>query len=438
MDDFRKRRIRARVAWGVLALIVVIAVWGQGRRTAPSGEPIALPGLNKQFTATAKSTIGMERLLGDMGGSALPMLDWLAQTPELKVDAAIVAMEVEGRDEALKRLDAIDSNGSEDLARDISDVRLAIGQGGAALDESAQQRLIERHGYFGELAGTFGKGDSDPSRARILEQARTLAILLLAGEIFAGMIGLAGLILLIVAVVFWFEGRLRPLYVPRSDEDPVWLEFFVAQLVLQLILSVVLMQLLRGAPLLVAWMLSAPVALLASFGLPLARGVSPREIFMALGLHRGKGFLREAGSGVIGYVAGMPFIIVGFLITLALVRLSPVPPSHPLLAEPSSSVWNVLSLYLLASVGAPVVEEIAFRGALFHHLRRRLNAVASALLIALIFAAIHPQGWTTIPALGAIAVVLAALREWRGSLIAPIVAHGLSNGLVVTLSLLVQ
>ena len=39
-------------------------------------------------------------------------------------------------------------------------------------------------------------------------------------------------------------------------------------------------------------------------------------------------------------------------------------------------------------------------------------------------------------ALAAIAVGLALMREWRGSLIAPMVMHGCSNGIVITLMVL--
>jgi membrane protease YdiL (CAAX protease family) len=77
-----------------------------------------------------------------------------------------------------------------------------------------------------------------------------------------------------------------------------------------------------------------------------------------------------------------------------------------------------------------------FRGALFHHCRRRLPWWLSAILVALIFAAIHPQGWVGIPLLATIAVVLAALREWRGSLIAPIACHACVNAVTVTMLVL--
>src|SRR5262249_59937285 len=97
--------------------------------------------------------------------------------------------------------------------------------------------------------------------------------------------------------------------------------------------------------------------------------------------------------------------------------------------------WHVLGLYALASVFAPVIEETMFRGALFHHLRRRWGWGVSAPIVALLFAIVHPQGWVAVPALGSIAIVLAALREWRGSLIAPMVAHGFNNFLALTLAL---
>ena len=84
----------------------------------------------------------------------------------------------------------------------------------------------------------------------------------------------------------------------------------------------------------------------------------------------------------------------------------------------------------------PVIEETMFRGALFHHLRRRWSWVISAPVVAFIFAVIHPQGWVTVPALGAIAMVLAALREWRGSIVAPMAAHACNNFIVLTFALL--
>ena len=73
-----------------------------------------------------------------------------------------------------------------------------------------------------------------------------------------------------------------------------------------------------------------------------------------------------------------------------------------------------------------------FRGLFYRYLRARLSVVAAALVTGFVFAAVHPQGWTAIPALMAIGAWLAVLREWRGSIIAPMTAHALHNGVLVT------
>ena len=52
-----------------------------------------------------------------------------------------------------------------------------------------------------------------------------------------------------------------------------------------------------------------------------------------------------------------------------------------------------------------------------------------------IFAVIHPQGLLAVPALTAMGFGFALLREWRDSLIAPMVAHALNNGMIVAMIL---
>ena len=110
----------------------------------------------------------------------------------------------------------------------------------------------------------------------------------------------------------------------------------------------------------------------------------------------------------------------------------------------NSTIAGLVSIYLLAAVAAPVVEETIFRGVLYRHLRDSSRSWAiwlsigmSGLVSGVIFAAIHPQGWMAIPALGAIGFALALAREWRNSLIAPMLMHALNNGLVITMAMLV-
>jgi membrane protease YdiL (CAAX protease family) len=159
-------------------------------------------------------------------------------------------------------------------------------------------------------------------------------------------------------------------------------------------------------------------------------------VLETLGWTRGRGFWREVGVGLIGYVAGLPVLVLGMVITFVLMKYTGKTASHPIVNQPVDRARDVLGLVLLAVVWAPLIEETMFRGALFSHLRAWAGWWISAPLVSLIFAAIHPQGWAAIPVLTAIALVLAALREWRGSAVAAMVAHGANNAVAVALMLM--
>jgi membrane protease YdiL (CAAX protease family) len=113
--------------------------------------------------------------------------------------------------------------------------------------------------------------------------------------------------------------------------------------------------------------------------------------------------------------------------------------SHPAVGWMLGGLPVKLFVFVLGAVLAPLVEETFFRGALFRALRTRRGLVFSGLLSGLIFAALHPQGVLAIPALTAMGFGFACIREWRDSLIAPMTAHAINNGLLIgALSLAVQ
>jgi membrane protease YdiL (CAAX protease family) len=164
---------------------------------------------------------------------------------------------------------------------------------------------------------------------------------------------------------------------------------------------------------------------------------------------RGLGLVLGLGT----YLAALPLAAAGLAATLALIFLQrhygggPDPlrpgegPSHPIVGvalRADGRVW--LQLVLVASVAAPVVEETMFRGVLYRHLREAtgrlapaLSALVSALASSFVFAVIHPQGWLGVPLLMALALAFALAREWRGSLVPGMVAHGLNNGVAALL-----
>ena len=102
-----------------------------------------------------------------------------------------------------------------------------------------------------------------------------------------------------------------------------------------------------------------------------------------------------------------------------------------------------VQIVVLAVILAPLVEETMFRGMLYRHLREATTRwgrfgsfLASASLVSLLFAGIHPQGWKAVPALMVLALGMNLLREWRGSLLPSMMVHGIHNGLM-TLMLIV-
>ena len=74
----------------------------------------------------------------------------------------------------------------------------------------------------------------------------------------------------------------------------------------------------------------------------------------------------------------------------------------------------------------PMIEETLHRGALYRHLRDRLRWPIAVLISASVFACVHtPMSRWPFVFVGGLGYAL--LREWRGSLVAPLTAHAVSN-----------
>lgn len=76
----------------------------------------------------------------------------------------------------------------------------------------------------------------------------------------------------------------------------------------------------------------------------------------------------------------------------------------------------------------PIAEELVFRGVLFRGLRRRFRLAGALLISTAAFAAVHPSDLSaaSLVLLASVAIaglVFAGLLEWRGTIVAPIVAH---------------
>lgn len=320
-------------------------------------------------------------------------------------------------------------------------VEKAIKEG---LAEEERTSLGKHFGWFAELA-PGPKGEAPPRAETI--RLRAMVFLGVGSFLFLGVLAgvLVGAILLILQFQNSREGKSRGRFEPHSVPRGIMLECFA------LYLGIMAFGDLGGQ-----WIhigisyASYLLAVIVPFLWPMFRGVDGKLFRRSIGWHLGEGFWREVGAGAVGYLKVMAFASVGVLLTLTLSFLvgafsgsgdpsggssAPAgPQAHPVVGWIYLGGWRErLLCLLLAAVFAPIFEELFFRGALHRWLRGKFPFFVSALLTGAIFAALHPQGWLGIPALAAIGIGFSLLRESRDSLIAPMIAHSINNGILVIL-----
>ncbi|MGH2406286.1 MAG: lysostaphin resistance A-like protein [bacterium] len=100
----------------------------------------------------------------------------------------------------------------------------------------------------------------------------------------------------------------------------------------------------------------------------------------------------------------------------------PLRPVFDQMSGPGQAAW----LLLLLAVVVPIGEEVFFRGLVYGGLRARWGPAVAMLASAAFFSAVHVQVIHTLP-IFALGVILTALYERTGSLLPPIVAHGVNN-----------
>lgn len=450
----RGSRAALWVSWLLILLVggYVVAVHNTPRALAPAAVTAAAVQPLGLVQSLARAAVGGET--ADVRRQLLVSAGNFATGPIDQARLAVIRAEVMGREDGLRYLDAIIDTTPASPARDDMTalarfVRDAPNQQPPPAPEL--DALRARHGFFVDVALAVGKPDGDPLRTRMLAASRGAFGLVIAATAGILLLLLVALVMFIIGIVVLCQGRLRRAFVPPGRAGSVYAETFALFLLLFLGYSWFIAEV--QPPALVSSVLRWALLLVVLW--PLARGQSWTQTRTDLGWHAGRGVLREMGAGVAGYLACLPIVGVGVVLTLVLgaVRLwlmtpdpsavptpgggsSPVP-VHPLGDEVArGGRLRVVDLVILATLWAPIVEETVFRGALYRHVRGWAGVILAALVVGVIFAAIHPQGWTAIPALCSIAVVFAILREWRGSLIASITAHALNNGVIVGLLLL--
>jgi membrane protease YdiL (CAAX protease family) len=316
------------------------------------------------------------------------------------------------------------------------------------LSPAEQEELRQYLGWFGDLALT--PPSDRAARARVLAPAKRTVFVAFAYVGIMLLLGFAGLVLGVVLLVLWLLGRLGGGLRVGSAHGGVYAETFAVYLLLFFGLSFGVGYLpVRGdlRPLLSG---GVAVGALAALAWPVLRGLPWRQVRTDIGWTLGRRPALEPGLGPACYVAALPLLMLGllvFLILSAVLKDFGVPvqqPDHPIIDDVVHGGWGARWLWLLdACVVAPVVEETMFRGVLYRHLREasaRARPAASVffsvVVASLVFAIIHPQGPLFVPVLMGLAAAFSLFREWRGTLVPPMIAHGLNNGVTMAMLLL--
>jgi membrane protease YdiL (CAAX protease family) len=326
------------------------------------------------------------------------------------------------------------------------------GQRTPVLSRADQQYLRQRLGWFGDLALAPPGAVDQAERDSILAPARR-TFWAFTGFLLAGFFtGFLGFVVLVVMLVLLAVGRLHGGLRTGARHGGVYAETFALYLLVFLGLSYGLRFIPAGnSPLLLSG--AAAVGSLVVLAWPVLRGVPWRLVRQEIGWTAGRQPALEPLVGVGTYAAAVPLLFIGLLIMLVLkgfqelLQGPPDPfgpsgaPGHPITAVVNNpSVWLWVQVFLVASVAAPVVEETMFRGVLYRHLReatgraaRPLSVLLAALVTSFVFAVIHPQGLLGVPVLMGLALAFNLAREWRGTLIPAMIAHGINNGAVTLL-----
>jgi len=325
-----------------------------------------------------------------------------------------------------------------------------------SLSPEDRQLLVEQLDWFGQLALAPRQGPDPAQRSAAVAPARRLSLVYYGSLTGVGLLGLLGLAGLIVLLILYSGGRLRGGLPPGSGAGNLYAETFAVWLIVFLILSGVGASIMPEEMRLLGLMLGM-FASLAALLWPVWRGASWNQVCRDIGWTAGRS-LFEPLYGVACYAMTLPMMAIGVILTLILLVLQSVLfgnadpdsfnptslPAHPIVEMiQGGGWWGRVQILLVAAVAAPIVEETMFRGILYRHLRDATwgwgalaSVPVSAVIVAFIFAVIHPQGLAAVPALMAIAFGLTLAREWRDSLIAAIVTHGINNGLLLVLLML--
>lgn len=474
VEQTRAWRIGLLCACGaILAALIIIQQHGRALHEQTFAEPTAGQRARERAYDPGVAPLTVESKVLVMAAEAgavdaedldelLAALEPMAITRAERLRLAIVLADIGRREEALRRLDVLraEADPGGGIQIDAEWLSALYRDGTEAVPLDAQHALTARHGWFGRLALAHGLSRSDPARRQLVMRLWRIGRFgtgLAIGFGLATLLGIGALALIIVhlrragfdwsgpferGAISTYDHLAGRMVGPAGGGDAVMLET-VALFLVGLLLAV-------GAPIMAyaggvegasATLILTQILMWAVLGVvawPLMRGVSWGRLVEDLGLTRGVGIGREAAFGVIGYAASLPMLAVAMQVGQSLEAIlggggtGEGADGYPLMEQPLANSWvAVLFGAAGAVIWAPIIEEIVYRGALYRFLRARLSAAVTILLTASVFAIGHPYAPLGILSVFVSGVAFGLLREWRGSLVAPMVAHALHNTIAV-------
>ena len=135
----------------------------------------------------------------------------------------------------------------------------------------------------------------------------------------------------------------------------------------------------------------------------------------------------------IGIAFGLAFFGVAVAIELGQAALGFVPPDDATVVGPTPGDLGAYLTWLISGcIIAPISEEFFFRGYGFYAFNKKYGLSVALFVSALGFSAIHGSIYSLLPIFAA-GIGLALAYHWTGSLVPPMVAHGVNNLIALTL-----
>lgn len=459
--------VAALLAVVLLALVVLLQQSGAGHGGSKGGAggaggaggvvaEVQPPEVDQQLMMSRLVVkLSRSEAMQGQGAGLLGQVDGMARSDVERLRAAVVAGELAGAEAGRRRLEELAGAlpGDSPLRVDVEALKGLYAEPSVALSAEDAERLVSRHGFYGRLAKVFGRDDADAERAPLVGGGTALVVALFTAVLVGGGALVVGFGLAIVAVVMLFTGSLRFRFVPPAPGGSVMLEMlcvFMAGFVgLKAVAALTAMA--AGPAVAGPVTLGVQWLLLLVVFYPVLRGVSWSQTRDMLGLRAERGVLREIGAGVVGYLACLPIMVlgvvaslVGMLIYEAIDRAmhggsgGPATPENPLIEYfAGGSTVEIVMIALLATVWAPLCEEIVFRGATLRHLSAWMAPAVAALPTAIVFALMHGYPILLMGPVLALGFSFGLLRWWRGSLISAITAHAIHNSAVLALLLVI-